>query len=62
MQQSKAGQNIFQHKTEVASVEQHNIFYKLQDSPAPISSSRVDSLKLSDTDFNNIYRFFDSNY
>ena len=45
---------------EIVKVSRSYIFFKLTDEPVPVSSTRINQLKLSDCDFDKINELFPS--
>ena len=57
----KGHKNFFRSATDLNWVDSCNLFYKLQETPNPISASRSSILALHDDDFTNILEIFSEN-
>ena len=58
----KGHKNFFRSATDLNWVDSCNLFYKLQETPTPISASRSSILALHDDDFTNIIEIFSEKY
>ena len=62
LQQVDAGKNFFRSATDLNWVNSCDLFYKLKESPTPISASRSSTLVLHENDFHNIVELFCEKY